>query len=71
MRLGAIHQPETAHLVAAAVEYHTKAVIGRGLVRAQLLDERVAPSGGVGVEVLEVRVKRFGAKARADAQVGA
>jgi hypothetical protein len=69
MRLGALHHPEKARLVAAAVEYHTKAVIGNGLVRAQLLDERVAPGGGVGVEALEV--ERVGSKACADAQVGA
>jgi hypothetical protein len=77
MHLGALHHPEKARLVAAAVEYHTKAVIGNGLVavignglvRAQLLDERVAPGGGVGVEALEV--ERVGSKACADAQVGA
>jgi hypothetical protein len=70
MRLGALHYPETARLVEAALEYRTKAVIDRGLVRAQLLDERVAPGGGVvGVEVLEG--ERVGPKARADAQVGA
>jgi hypothetical protein len=71
MRLGghsAIHREE-ARLVAAAHEYRTKAVLDRGLVRAQLLDERVAPGGGVGVEVLEG--ERVGPKARADAQVGA
>jgi hypothetical protein len=45
MRLGALHRREEARLVAAAVEYHTEAVIGRGLVRAELLEERVAPGG--------------------------
>jgi hypothetical protein len=65
MRLGALHHPDKARLVTAAVEYHTKAVIGRGLERAKRLDERVAPGGGVGVEVLEG--ERVGAKPRADA----
>jgi hypothetical protein len=56
-------------LVEAALEYHTEAVIGRGLVRAENPDERVAPGGGVGVEVLIG--ERVGAKAPADAQVDA
>jgi hypothetical protein len=50
MRLGALRHPETARLVEAALEYRAKAVIGRGLARAQLLDGRVAPGGGVGDE---------------------
>jgi hypothetical protein len=71
MRLGghSAIQPEEARLIEAALEYHTEAVVGRGLVRAQLLDERVAPGGGVGVEVLIGQ--RVGPKARADAQVDA
>jgi hypothetical protein len=70
MRLGALHRREEARLVAAAHEYRTKAVRARrGLVRAQLLDDRVAPGGGVGVEVLIG--ERVGVKASADAQVGA
>jgi hypothetical protein len=69
MRLGALHHPVTARLIEAALEYSTEAVIDHGLVRAQLLDERVAPGGGVGGEVLEV--ERVGPKACADAQVGA
>jgi hypothetical protein len=69
MRLGAIHQPVTARLVEAALEYLAEAVLDHGLVRAELLDERVAPGGSVGVEVLIG--ERVGAKAPADAQVGA
>jgi hypothetical protein len=59
MRLGALHRREEARLVAAARAYRIGAVLDRGLVRAQLLDERVAPGGGERVEP----------KARADAQV--
>ena len=46
MRLGghSAIQPEETRLVEAALEYHTEAVIGRGLVRTELLDERVAPA---------------------------
>ena len=44
--------PEKVLLAAAAVEYHTEEVIGRGPVRAERLDDRVAPGGDVGVEVL-------------------
>ena len=71
MRLGghSAHHREEARLVAAARAYRVGAVLGRGRVRAQLLDERVAPGGGVGVEVLEG--EHVGPKARADAQVGA
>jgi hypothetical protein len=61
--------PVTARLLDAVLKYLAEAVLGRGLVRAQLLDERGAPGGGGGVEVLEG--ERLGPKARADAQIGA
>jgi hypothetical protein len=57
-------QLEKALLVAAAVEYHAEEVIGRGPVRAERLDDRVAPGGDVGVEVLIG--ERIGGKAPAD-----
>jgi hypothetical protein len=62
-------QLEKARLVAAAVEYRAEEAIGRGPVRAQRLDDRVAPGGGVGVEVLIDELA--GEKASADAQEGA
>ena len=72
VRLGgllAAIQPEEARLVAEAVEQHAEEVIGRGPVRAERLDDRVAPGGDVGVEVLID--ERAGGKAPADAQKGA
>jgi hypothetical protein len=71
MRLGghSAIQPEEARLVEAALEYRTEAVIGRGLLHAELLDECVAPGGDVGVEVLVG--ERVGAKAPTDAQADA
>jgi hypothetical protein len=60
-------QPEEARLVAEVVERHAQEAIGRGLVRTEHLDERVAPGGGVGVEVLVD--ERVGAEVRADAQI--
>jgi hypothetical protein len=57
--------PEEARLVAEAVEQHAEEVIGRGPVRAKRLDDRVAPGGDVGVEVLID--ERAGGKAPADA----
>jgi hypothetical protein len=62
-------QLEKARLVAAAVEYSAQEVIGRGPVRAEGIDDRVAPGGDVGVEVLID--ERAGKKAPADAQEGA
>jgi hypothetical protein len=44
-------------------------VIGRGPVRAERLDDRVAPGGDIGVEVLID--ERAGGKAPADAPEGA
>jgi hypothetical protein len=58
---------EEARLGAAARAYRLGAVQDCCLVRAQLLDERVAPGGDVGVEVLEG--ERVGPQARAHAQV--
>ncbi len=58
---------EEACLGAAARAYRLGAVQDCGLVRAQLLDEHVAPGGDVGVEVLEG--ERVGSKAPVDAQV--
>jgi hypothetical protein len=57
-----------ARLGEEAREYCLGARQGRCLV-PQLFDERVAPGGDVGVEVLEG--ERIGPKARADAQVDA
>jgi hypothetical protein len=62
-------QPEEARLVAEAVEDHAEEVIGRGPVRAERLDDCVAPGGDVGVEVLID--ERAGGKAPADAPEGA
>jgi hypothetical protein len=54
MRLGKLGMAtHEARLGAEARAYGLGAIQGRGLVRAQLLDERVAPGGDVGVEVLE------------------
>jgi hypothetical protein len=69
VRLGAIHQTVTARLFDAALKYLAETVLDHGPVRAQHLDERIAPGGDVGVEVLVV--SRVGAEVRADAQVGA
>jgi hypothetical protein len=72
VRLGgllAAIQPEEARLVAEAVEQHAEDAIGRGPVRAERVDDRVAPGGDVGVEVLIV--ERAGGKAPADAGEGA
>ena len=63
-------QLEKARLVAAAVEYRAEEAIGRGPVRAQRLDDRVAPGGDVGDEVL-IGEGAGGTKAPADAPEGA
>jgi hypothetical protein len=69
VRLGAIHQTVAARLFDAALKNLAEAVLDHAPVRAQLLDEHVAPGGNVGVEVLVFA--RDGAEVRADAQVGA
>ena len=61
--------PEKVMLATAAVEDRTEEAIGRGPLRAERLDDRVAPGGDVGVEVLID--ERSGGKAPADAQKGA
>jgi hypothetical protein len=58
-----------ARLFDAELKHLAEAVLDHGPVRAQLLDERVAPGGDVGVEVLVGEC--IGAEDRADAQVGA
>jgi hypothetical protein len=63
-------QLEKALLVAAAVEYHAEEAIGRGPVREEGLDDRVAPGGDLGVEVL-IGERAGKKKAPADAPEGA
>jgi hypothetical protein len=64
---GSAPRRREARLCAKVRAYDLCAVQGRCLVRAQLLEEHVAPGGNVGVEVLEG--ERVGPQARADAQV--